>query len=154
MSMHSGIQTLGLLCTVDLFPVPRQNIVKDPSGTTNLVSLPQPPLPLAGPSHGKHSMEHGHTTFTFVPNEFPPKQPSVELSPQPPRIPGFISPSPSAPDIIHHVNDFPIIESSKTTPSLVGATFVQPAIVEYQGKKTIMFVFAVSFESIPLPVLD
>jgi len=31
------------------------------------------------------------------------------------------------------------------TQALVGATFVQPAIVEYQGKKAIMFVFAVGF---------
>lgn len=35
--------------------------------------------------------------------------------------------------------------------SLVGATFVQPAIVDYQGQKSMMFVFAVSFEPIAFP---
>jgi len=152
-SMHSGIQTLGLLCMVDLFPVPPQSIARDSSGTHNLISLTQPPLPSAGPTHVNRSAElGGHTTFTFVPNEYPMKQPSVEPSPQPQhRIPGFLPPSSSAPDVIHHVNDFPVTESSKMTHALVGATFAQPAIVEYQGKKTVVFVFAVSFEPIAFP---
>jgi hypothetical protein len=37
------------------------------------------------------------------------------------------------------------------THALVGSTFVQPSVVEYQGKNTIMFVFAVSFEPITSP---
>ena len=155
--MHSGIQTLGLLCTVDLFPVPpgQKHNAGDSPGTHKLISLTQPPLPSAGPSHVNYPAEHvgTHATFTFMPNEYPAKQPSVELSPQPqPHIPSFISASPSAPDVIHYVDDFPITDTSKMTHALVGGTFVQPAIVEYQGKKTIMFVFAVSFESTIFPL--
>ncbi|KAF8240491.1 hypothetical protein L208DRAFT_1427949 [Tricholoma matsutake] len=136
---YDGIQTLGLLCTVDLFPVPPQNIARD-SVTHKLVPFNQPPLPSPGPSHVKRSTD---TPFTFVPNEYPAEQPSVELSPQPRhRTSGFPVPSPSAPDVIHCVNDFPITESSKVTHALVGATFVQPAIVDYQGQKSMMFVFA------------
>jgi hypothetical protein len=79
----------------------------------------------------------------------------MELSPSPShRIPGFLPPSPRGSDIIHTVNDFPIIERSKKTHALVGATFVQPSIVEYQGKKSIMFVFAVSFEPFAFPGSD
>lgn len=141
-SDYDGIQTLGSLCTVDLFPVPIQGNVKDLSGRQ--APLVHPPLPSAGPSHINRSAEQGHTFFTFVPNEYPTKQPSVELSPPPShRIPGYLPPSPSGSDIIvHNINDIPIVESSKMTHALVGATFVQPAVVEYQGKKSIMFVFA------------
>ncbi|KAG6853519.1 hypothetical protein C0991_003514 [Blastosporella zonata] len=46
------------------------------------------------------------------------------------------------PDIVHYVGHHPIKENSKMTSALVGATFVQPAIVDHQGKKSIMFVFA------------
>ena len=149
--MHSGIQTLGLLCTVDLFPVPPQN---DSPGAHKLISLTQQSLPSAGPSHLGNTAERAetHATFTFIPDEYPPKEPSVELSPQSQDcIPRFIPPSPSPSDVIHYLNGSPITDSSKMTHALVGATFVQPAIVEYQGKKTIMFVFAVSFEPITSP---
>lgn len=47
-------------------------------------------------------------------------------------------------DIVTHVGNHPITESSKCTHALVGATFVQPANVDYKGKKSLMFVFAVS----------
>ncbi|PFH53480.1 hypothetical protein AMATHDRAFT_89963, partial [Amanita thiersii Skay4041] len=46
------------------------------------------------------------------------------------------------PDVLHYVDGHPITERSKMTSSLVGATFVQPACVDYLGKKSLMFVFA------------
>ena len=52
-------------------------------------------------------------------------------------------PSEEAPDIVYRLDGFPIAESSKQTTALVGATFVQPVVMEYRGKKGIMFVFAV-----------
>lgn len=142
---------MGLLCTVDLFPVPSQSNPRDFVGTQKLISLPQSPLPLAGPSQVKYPTEHAsHTTFTFVSNDYPSKESSTEPSPQPSnRIHGSLKRSP-APDIVHYLNDFPVTESSKMTQSLVGATFVQPSLVDYQGTKSIMFVFAVSFEPIVL----
>ncbi|KAH6910705.1 velvet factor-domain-containing protein [Coprinopsis sp. MPI-PUGE-AT-0042] len=45
-------------------------------------------------------------------------------------------------DLIHYVDDEPITESSKCTNFLVGSTFIQPHLVEYQGKKVLLFVFA------------
>jgi hypothetical protein len=68
--------------------------------------------------------------------------PPLHVPPHP--IPGFLPPSHAAPDIVSHMGDFPITESSKLTQALVGATFVQPACVDYQGRKSLMFVFAVS----------
>ena len=53
--------------------------------------------------------------------------------------------APSTPsDVVWKVDNHVVTESSKMTHALVGATFVQPANVEYQGRKSLMFVFAVS----------
>ena len=46
--------------------------------------------------------------------------------------------------VVHHVDGFPIRESSKMTHALVGATFVEPVAIDWQGQKSLMFVFAVS----------
>lgn len=56
---------------------------------------------------------------------------------------GYIVPEESRSEAVHYVGDFPIKESSKMTQALVGATFIQPAIVDYQGSKAIVFAFAV-----------
>lgn len=45
---------------------------------------------------------------------------------------------------VHRVGGYAVIENSKLTSALVGATFVQPSTVEYQGNKSLVFVFAVS----------
>jgi len=56
-------------------------------------------------------------------------------------MPGYIPPSDSA-DIVARIEGHPITENSKQTTALVGATFVQPASVDYRGKKALIFVFA------------
>ena len=58
---------------------------------------------------------------------------------------GYILPSHSPSDVVHRFGNYPITESSKQTQALVGATFVQPALVDYLGAKSIVFVFAVRF---------
>ncbi|KAK0484911.1 velvet factor-domain-containing protein [Armillaria novae-zelandiae] len=75
---YSEVQTAGLMCTVDLFPV----------------TPPSPEHPLA--------------------------------------------------DIVHRDlhTGIPILESSKMTTSLVGATFVQPNLIDWEGKRQLMFVFS------------
>ena len=65
---------------------------------------------------------------------------------------GYIIPSHSPPDVVHQFGNYPIAESSKQTQALVGATFVQPALVDYQGKKAIVFVFAVRFSLFKISV--
>ena len=58
---------------------------------------------------------------------------------------GYILPSHSPSDVVHRFGNYPITETSKQTQALVGATFVQPSLVDYQGNKSIVFVFAVRF---------
>ncbi len=59
---------------------------------------------------------------------------------------GYIYPPEGTSDVVYHLEGFPITENSKQTQALVGATFVQPSIIDYQGKKAIVFVFAVCRE--------
>ncbi|KAK7460799.1 hypothetical protein VKT23_008728 [Stygiomarasmius scandens] len=69
-----------------------------------------------GPSGGMYSTIH-----------FAPVQPETVIQPS---------------DIVHHVEGFPITESSKVTNALVGSTFVMPVAIDYHGKKSLMFVFS------------
>jgi hypothetical protein len=73
------------------------------------------------------------TTSPITPLHVPPGQP----------LSGYLPASGTSSDVVSHIGGYPITESSKQTQALVGATFVQPANVDYQGKKSLMFVFAV-----------
>ncbi|KAL0071207.1 hypothetical protein AAF712_001773 [Marasmius tenuissimus] len=51
--------------------------------------------------------------------------------------------SPQAEKItLHTVNGVPIYDGTQVTDALVGAKFVQPTPVDWQGQKTLMFVFS------------
>lgn len=141
-NLGSEIQVLGLLCTVDLFPVPPQSA--SPKQSQRIQSAPPTQTTFESPSQQR--MDSKPHSFTFLPSHSYGMTSSMgsPMVESPHSIPGFIPPSHTASDIVHHVGGFPITESSKITQALVGATFVQPSSVEFQGKKSIMFVFAVS----------
>jgi hypothetical protein len=157
---YDEVQNLGLVCTVDLFPVPgptdspRGKDLKD-SPTRRTVAAPcnQTPYSSSLPQSPPYPQQEPHQQQSF---KFVTSNPYSTTSQQPQSPPGsrpfstahitsaaagFLPPSSSA-DIVHHLGDFPVTESSKLTHALVGATFVQPANVDYQGKKALMFVFA------------
>lgn len=126
-SLNCGreVQTHGLLCTVDLFPVPAKTSKDSPPSSTSV--LPR-------------SSRTIQTNDGFV--HFNPSGPSPtpSLSPSPSYRPQSYGPS----DIVHYYEGaFPLLERSKTTHALVGATFVQPVLVELFGRKCIVFVFSV-----------
>ena len=106
--------------------------------------------PTHSPTHhhyqqAHHSSTHGYrfVSDTKIPSTsrssgFATNEPASHYS-------GYILPSHSPSDVVHRFGNYPITESSKQTQALVGATFVQPALVDYQGAKSIVFVFAVRF---------
>lgn len=51
--------------------------------------------------------------------------------------------APPQASVITHFDDQPITEDVKATSALSGATFVQPAVIDHQGRKTLVFAFAV-----------
>ncbi|KII91780.1 hypothetical protein PLICRDRAFT_38618 [Plicaturopsis crispa FD-325 SS-3] len=99
-----------------------------------------------------HASSSGASAYAGGPSSWP--GPSSSAHPPPsvhgyshsqsaqPAIPGYLPPSPADPDVVARIGKFPILEHSKCTSALVGATFVQPANVDYRGKKSLMFVFA------------
>jgi hypothetical protein len=56
---------------------------------------------------------------------------------------GGIFPSQSE-KAVHIFENYPILESSKRTEALAGATFVQAVKLEYKGKMAILFTFSVN----------
>ncbi|KAF9448437.1 hypothetical protein P691DRAFT_775400 [Macrolepiota fuliginosa MF-IS2] len=121
---YEDVQTHGLLCTVDLFPVPAKTSKDSPPSITT---------------------SHPRTSKTIQTNDgfvhFNPSGPTSipSLTSSPPYRPQAYGPS----DIVHYYDGiYPLLESSKTTHSLVGATFVQPVLVEITGQKCVVFVFS------------
>lgn len=127
------LQTHGLLCTVDLFPVPNTALVDRPPSLNAPVALSPRIVPTNGP--------------IYLNPTGSPHTPSLGASlPYRPRSYG-----PS--DIVHYYEGgYPLLEQSKTTQALVGTTFVQPVLVELSGKKCIIFVFSVRL-LVPMPAL-
>jgi len=54
---------------------------------------------------------------------------------------GHLKESEIPPDVVHRVGNHLITESSKMTPAVVGEKVVEPALVDYKGRKALMFVF-------------
>jgi len=151
----SEVQNLGLVCTVDLFPVPSPEPPrKDPkdNGSRRIVTAPSNQTPYSSSLPCQYPQESHRQSFTFIPSSpyssSQQQSPTLERSTAPSHSPhqsmtGYQPPSNTQTDVVYHLGDHPITESSKQTHALVGATFVQPANVDYQGKKSLMFVFAV-----------
>ena len=145
------------MCTVDLFPVPEAAYeVRSPGST----SSPEPSYTAAS-YHDSHSSASGSSTHQHSQSRYPltyfPLHPYMSVdadgsqAPQPPfQIPrrqlmlGHLSQSETPHDVVHRVGNHLITESSKLTPALVGEKFVEPTLVDYKGRKALIFVFGVS----------
>jgi len=94
--------------------------------------------------HRHHQPQYSPPSYRFVSDtEIPPTSRSSGSKTSASHYSGYILPSHSSSDVVHRFGNYPVTESSKQTQALVGATFVQPALVDYQGTKSIVFVFAV-----------
>jgi hypothetical protein len=56
-----------------------------------------------------------------------------------------LHPAEIPPDAVRQIGGHIVTESSKLTPALIGEKFAEPTLVDYQGKKALVFVFGVSF---------
>ncbi|KAI9063880.1 hypothetical protein FKP32DRAFT_1555448, partial [Trametes sanguinea] len=141
---------LGVVCQVDLFPVPSE-FERSPekfdgsSAQTSKKTLP--PIRTGGqvalPSiHAAHTFPSlFDSTLPTAPPPFfaPPPLSSLQITPPAPARPPAYS---NDPDIVGWFSDFPIHESSCCTVMLAGATFMEAAIIDYKGKRTAVFVFS------------
>ncbi|KAL9711991.1 hypothetical protein Ac2012v2_005066 [Leucoagaricus gongylophorus] len=189
---YEDIQNLGILCSVDLFPVPDKildsNIpvptspaashipdfgcytasqassssasspsVRNVQPHTSRVSSAPTSLPFGPTSSGALKLNYvasdnaGENAYTYFPLH-PFTTPSAEGGVVPLRISPFQIPRrqpmlsqlneaepPS--DIVLRIGNHLVTESSKLTPALVGERFVEPTLIDYKGKKCLVFVF-------------
>lgn len=140
--MGSEVNTLGLVCNVDIFPVP--TAARDPSTSAqgqhqSYASHQQLPEPSRPPFY--HPLPN--LTSIQLPPLTLPTRPAIPQTAQQ-------APTPSQ-RILTYFWDQPITEDMNCTTALSGATFIQLATIEYQGHKALVFPFAVSrpFPSVP-----
>jgi hypothetical protein len=178
-SPYSEVNNMGLICHVDLFPVPGDSDVSvDPKrrqdqaqsspsrASTSTLSpapyspntqqypytypAPQPPAPFS-PGVSPQGAPPSNMPSVHGNNMPPQQQAQAQDHPYLPTQPPS---NPTRPEeIVHYFKGTHVItEGSKQTESLAGTTFVQAANLDYKGNKVLMFVFAVCiFPSLPLP---
>ena len=170
-TQHSEINNMGLICHVDLFPVPPSD---SPDGSAD---------PKRRPDQSQGSPGRASSS-TLSPTPYSPgaqQYPYTYPAPQPPapypaavqqqqqqqqggaplgsvnHLPQegqYVPPSHAtrSDETVYHFKGSPIIEGSKQTEHLAGTTFVQAANLDYKGNKVLMFVFSVRRPfSIPPP---
>ncbi|KAF6751112.1 velvet factor [Ephemerocybe angulata] len=128
-SNYDEIQNVGLICSVDLFPVP-----PGPDSETRTSSW-DGGSSSSGSSTPSRSRSYGGSSDGRLGSDSLPPSSTVSSA-------SFPDDSSEPDEVVHYVNNYPVLEGSKVTPTLVGNTFVQPNVVEYQGKKALVFVFA------------
>ncbi|KAF9525246.1 velvet factor-domain-containing protein [Crepidotus variabilis] len=149
---YDEVQSLSLLCTVDLFPVPDSFVDSHSSAKANLHhTIPASPSPTSSttqsPQMGYHRGLDGSNSLHVGPNEShirtgtSGETPLPAASQQTSQFSSYILPS-QGDDVVHRIEDYSITEKSKQTQALAGATFVQAVKVDYQGKKAVLFVFS------------
>ncbi|KZP21308.1 hypothetical protein FIBSPDRAFT_919604 [Athelia psychrophila] len=147
---YDDVQSIGLLCTVDLFPVPSSVLPghAEVSGLNVLSSSHHSPYIASSQSDASAFPGYNHPPGNHnysVPMPPPihitvPQQPHDQVAHRP--GPGYYSPANTTWDIVAYAGTHPIIENSKCTNALVGQTFVQSYKVKYKGRMVLMFVFA------------
>ncbi|KAJ3820707.1 velvet factor-domain-containing protein [Lentinula raphanica] len=131
------IQILGLLCTVDLFPVIETSPLSSQTGELGHERLNRSSTAGANISSPISYDSLGYTPGSSVHNL--PLTSSMCSS----NRPGSSSQTAYPSDVVHWVDGrYPITESSKMTDALVGSTFVQPQFIDYEGSRTLIFVFS------------
>ncbi|KAI0059938.1 hypothetical protein BV25DRAFT_1772821, partial [Artomyces pyxidatus] len=156
---YDEINNMGLICHVDLFPVPSS----EPSEASSSADPKRRQEHTASPSHASTSTmsptpySPGSQPYPYTYPAPPPPYPnaggshpgssSVGLSMIPPMhmpdVPGQSNlPHANLDEVVHVHHGYPISEGSKCTESLAGTTFVQAANLDYKGNKVLMFVFS------------
>ncbi|KAF8897066.1 velvet factor-domain-containing protein [Gymnopilus junonius] len=140
-----NVLNVGLMCTVDLFPVPESSY--EPGSPSSL-------SPGSSHSPGIHNLDPRTSQQQNSPMTYFPLHPymSVEArssqTPTPPfQIPrrqlmlGTVNPYDIPSDVVYRIGNHYITESSKLTPALVGEKFMEPTLVDYNDRKALVFVF-------------
>ncbi|EDR08806.1 uncharacterized protein LACBIDRAFT_296250 [Laccaria bicolor S238N-H82] len=136
-----SIRNIGIMCTVDLFPVPESLLSSDSSSSTSQYyprasmstgADPRSAAPLTYfPLHPYTTQDVHAEEAAMASFHIPRRQPLVR----------HLNPNEVPKDVVFRLGNHLVTESSKLTPALVGEKFVEPTLVEHKGKKALVFVF-------------
>ncbi|PFH50901.1 hypothetical protein AMATHDRAFT_75289 [Amanita thiersii Skay4041] len=134
---YQTISNVGVMCSLDLFPVPGS--LFDPDDTAPSPQLGfNPSCVLPSSSRESELTYYPLHPFNTTPN--PAEVPPFQIPRRQPMLKTITSEElPN--DVIHRLHNHLVTESSKLTPALVGEKFVEPVLVDYMGKPSLMFVF-------------
>lgn len=134
--LYKDVLNIGLICTIDLFPVPET--FNQPGSPASQSSTE----PSYQPSH-----DHDYPPTYYLPHPYDSTGASSSIQAIPPPVPNPslmlspLHPSEIPADAVHQIRNHIITESSKLTSALVGEKFAEASFVSYQGKKALVFVF-------------
>ncbi|KAF9012447.1 velvet factor-domain-containing protein [Cyathus striatus] len=133
---YEDVINVGIMCTVDLFPVPDSILDGDNANRNGAETSfggrhDQAPTLTYFPLHPFTTPNVDGMVSMVSPFQIPRRQPML----------GNLSGSEQPEDAVHRVGNHLVTESSKLTPALVGEKFIEPTLVEYQGQKVLVFVF-------------
>ncbi|KAF5322931.1 hypothetical protein D9619_001929 [Psilocybe cf. subviscida] len=157
------VLNVGLMCTVDLFPVPEELL----EGTPDDHGPQEAPVQDAYNSAAAYSQSSSSTVYhtSRYPLTYYPLHPYMTVDTNSPPSGGentSHSPPPSSPpfqmprrqlmlntlqwgarpaDTVYQLGNHLVTESSKLTPALVGERFAEPTVIDYEGRQALVFVF-------------
>jgi hypothetical protein len=132
------------MCTVDLFPVPEYFYESQSPIQVSLKSSSTYQDTGSGDTQSSHSFTyfpvHPYTSLdvddfqaSVAPSQIPRRQPMLR----------HLHHSEFPDDAVFRMGNHLITESSKLTPALVGEKCVEPTLVDYKGRKALVFTFGV-----------
>lgn len=196
LTFNREVKIVGILCGVDLFPVPDRvrddkvpvppstaaSNIPDFEGSTPPQTSSSSSSPLGArdilprttrmsPARGPSSFEltnsgalrlnyaaptntseftyfplHPFTTPSLEGGGAPPRGPPYQIPRRQPMLARVLEADPPQ-DIVLRVGNHLVTESSNHTTALVGERVVEPALIDYEGKKCLVFVFGVWLSS-------
>lgn len=128
---HSrNVRNLGLMCTLDMFPIPGSDEDSMPSSSSRPSTTSNPGVTYYAPSLATD----GHVTRSS-PELQVPRKPVLHYASSAHQIPQR--------DVLIQYGNHIITESSKQTAAVVGERFAEPTLMDHDGKKVLVFVFPV-----------
>ncbi|KAF8161217.1 velvet factor-domain-containing protein [Crassisporium funariophilum] len=142
--LYENVQNVGFICTVDLFPVPEY--VLEPRSPASQGSSAGSPYVYPEAEYGEQHARYPLTYFPLHPymsldadgSQMP--LPPFQIPRRQPML-GHLHDTDVLHDVVFQIGNHLVTESSKLTPALVGEKFVEPTLVDYKGRKALVFVF-------------
>ncbi|KAF8345946.1 velvet factor-domain-containing protein [Amanita rubescens] len=130
---YQAIPNVGIMCSLDLFPVPGFLAEADSASSSTYVDATRGRFQESKRNELTYFPLHPFNTThaEMPPFQIPRRQPMLKT----------INNGEQPRDVVYKLENHLITESSKLTPALVGEKFVEPVLVNHKGKDCLMFVF-------------